>query len=485
MKKHGLLFLAFFATFQFELLAETGRKMPESRFWKEVSPLGGSIDYTGFPNEQYSNKQIYVYKLHCPWPGKWFLVGDGNGQVWKLNDSLIWERVDKTTFFGYNYNALIFPGICKYGGYGFWKTNGILSQFLYSSKEWETRRLSRELPTNGGFCFFDNKKNSIYQIGYNAINSALTNEYSFSDTIYFLDLYNNKWKNIGALHPDILKLVSQSYTYHSTITYKNGLLFFNWKYAESCIVDLENLNCIVLNDAVADSLEVFFRRKFNGEIVFTTEYGIWAADTADFSITDSLSWAFILSNSKRTLPLINKAEALKATTYYGIGLTGLLLAWGVFYWVRKVRKKSAAVPEINNEKNGESLNEIIGGESAVQSGFQFFILSDKNNEIFINDLNLKQKLGNQALMVMKVLLEKRRLNEVLNTVQLNELLEIDKRSIDNQKKIRSEVVKSINHTFHELGFHHDAVQRNRLEDDRRMMVYYLHEEITVQNIPEQ
>jgi hypothetical protein len=97
-----------------------------------------------------------------------------------------------------------------------------------------------------------------------------------------------------------------------------------------------------------------------------------------------------------------------------------------------------------------------------------------------NDRLLNERLTKQGLLIINVLYEKHISGDILDTLQLNDLLQIAERSLDNQKKIRSELVKHINTVFRDLGFNEDAVLRIRQTDDRRMLVYALNPRIIVE-----
>jgi hypothetical protein len=62
------------------------------------------------------------------------------------------------------------------------------------------------------------------------------------------------------------------------------------------------------------------------------------------------------------------------------------------------------------------------------------------------------------------------------TLEINELLQIDKKSYDNQRQIRNRVISSINQQAYNF-FNTQLVQRSSNNEDKRMMIYFINPQI--------
>jgi hypothetical protein len=65
----------------------------------------------------------------------------------------------------------------------------------------------------------------------------------------------------------------------------------------------------------------------------------------------------------------------------------------------------------------------------------------------------------------------------MNTEQINDLLEIDDKSTDNQRKIRHEFIKTLNLKLKMMYNFDNSIERKPLNSDKRIFNYQLNEEI--------
>jgi hypothetical protein len=65
----------------------------------------------------------------------------------------------------------------------------------------------------------------------------------------------------------------------------------------------------------------------------------------------------------------------------------------------------------------------------------------------------------------------------MNTEQINDLLEIDDKSTDNQRKIRHEFIKTLNLKLKMMYNFDNSIERNQSNTDKRIFNYQLNEEI--------
>lgn len=445
-----------------------GKQVTNSRFWVNIHPIG-TIEYPGCPDDSFSNKTRFLYYLYRDKEDDWYLMGNGNGQIWKLDSSKYWIRLDNSFFIGYDYhNYLLYHGL-KYGGYGFWKANGMLFNYREKNGEWELIKLSREIPALGMYCYYDLKRNILMQCGAYYINDANMLSRVAIDSLFELDLFNREWKGIGRLNSKASFFLTPAQMLKSLETTTGKWMFS--PLGDTCaFINYMNKICYIPNKTIQDAFEIKYQNVIKGSsMLVATKTAILFVDVTKYHIEDSLQWCEILQNPAYVYPMLqlNKTADWSTSIALLVSLGGIGIAI-IFYKHRNTKLKTFNPKEIEPEIN------IISNNG--------YFLIEQNGVIMFNGQDLKDILQNQEISLLRILIEKKINGESLNTIQFNELIGIDNRSPDNQKKIRSETVKAINSGIHNLGFPFEAISRVRHEEDRRMMMYFLNEEITVNKI---
>ncbi len=148
--------------------------------------------------------------------GELYIFINATGMLYKSadpinNDSLLFQRVDKTEHYGYNINCKAFVFKDKFynlGGYGFWRWNGQLRVFDELSSDWKIERLNREIPIAldppGQLQWKSPNGNQLISLGYivgRQTEKVPENERVITvDTVISLDLEKADWKVLGKLN---------------------------------------------------------------------------------------------------------------------------------------------------------------------------------------------------------------------------------------------------------------------------------------------
>jgi hypothetical protein len=451
-------------------IADTPRHSPS--FWNDYK-LNATIPFQGHPSDEFTKSNLFRYHLHREGDGSWFMIGNGNGQVWKRDSAGNWQRRDRTFFSGYNFDAGVF-GFMKFGGYGYWRTNGLMLFYVQKTGEWEAAQLNREIPGYGDYCYLDNYNGQLYMLGSILMNTGLTHEYQFTDTLYNLDIRNRTWTAVGKMSNMADSLLSTK-LWHRSFVWPKGLLMYADIIGKSVFVDFKSMKCILPGDTAQLAFFKFFNSRTPSTFFMTTNDGLFKVDTAGYQVIDSLSWKELLQSPSMEFALLeSKKPGLDG--FSPAGLTGLAILVGSgsigYWWYSRRRNVRGQVP--------------VRTDSDLQVQFDLpktpdFTLRSSDNVLIFNHQPLGELLNKQSLLIINTLIEKHLQNSVMDTLQLNALLGIEERSLDNQKKVRSESVKLINSVFRSLGFEEEAIQRVRQSDDRRMVVYTFHPGITVEN----
>lgn len=441
-------------------------------FWNDYLP-NATIPFQGYPSQEFAHNKNYQYQLFREGRGSWYMIGNGNGQVWQRDSTGQWQRKDRTFFGGYNFNAGVF-GLMKFGGYGFWRTNGLLLFYVQKTGEWEAAQLNREIPGYGDYCYVDNYKGQLYLLGSLQMNTGLMREYHFTDTLYCLDLRNRTWTTVGKMSSMADSLLSTKF-WHKSFVWPKGLFMYADITGKSVFVDLKSMKCILPGDTAQLAFFKFYNSRTPSTFIMSTNDGLFKVDTAGYQVIDSLSWKELLQSPRMEFALL-ESEKPGLGRFFPEGLAGLVILLGsgsIGYWW------------YNRKRNGTGKTTVKTG-SDTHVPFDLpeipdFTLRKADNILTFNRQPLHELLSKQSMLIINTLIEKHAENSVMDTLQLNALLGIDERSLDNQKKVRSESIKLINSVFRSLGFEEEAVQRVRQSDDRRMVVYTFHPGIMIEN----
>jgi hypothetical protein len=192
---------------------------------------------------------------------------DGTGIVFRLsnsNNKIKATKVDSTYFIGNNFNAFYFThrdSIYSYGGYGFWKTNGLLRKFDHTLGEWEALMLDKEFPSEFPsvgqiFMWSDEKENKLWLFQRAEHNVFGGDKRNFYQNIYCLDLNDHTWKDFG-------KTIESGH--QMIFDHSDGVLRINgykgdgefWDFRNNRILEIDSitiLNCKSLFKGVTPNL---------------------------------------------------------------------------------------------------------------------------------------------------------------------------------------------------------------------------------------
>lgn len=421
----------------------------ESDFLNSVQPISYIRGY--IPNDSLlHNYNGNGFLLKSEYNG-WLFIGEGNGTVLKFSDGS-WQKIDDTYFRGYDFGSYPFISggieIYKYGGYGFWKTNGILSYFDYKKKEWEIINMSREIPAMNRYCFYDMETKQLFQLGSFLFNqTTITSEYI--DSLYVLNLDSHKWKTLGKISRVLENINPAKYFEPTglTIPSANGFIFISAK-SKPFLVDFKTMKYCSFTPLVNDLLKNLFEKASDKSVFLVAQKDrISLFDRNSLQETFHVQWNQITSNlitnsllENKEIKVIKNNTILTKVGYLLIVILGFIV---IYRLKNRSRKKLAA---------------------------GLLILS--NGNLTLKEKNTSEFLTREEYLVFKTIAESTLVNLPITTQRINEILQIENRTLDGQKNYRSEVIKSINQKLRInclLDF--DVIVRERSGEDKRMMTY--------------
>lgn len=374
-----------------------------------------------------------------------YLLIDGAGRIYKAtsktNDTVYYSRIDSTHFYGYNGGAINFTyhdTIFSFGGGGFWRINGQLRYYSEKYHEWDILPINEEVPATNILCYYDTLNSEIYYLQI-PITNAATNISTEGYSIFKLNLKYKTNKKLGKINIEFVNLFSSKigYSYVQLPSLKGVLVNFDG--TNQYLFDFTNNKRYKL--VSGEIQKVFYG---NSKLIYainTFEINNWLYFTKSNDPSMQLDSVKITMDDFLLMdtPLYEQ-ESSNQNLFAGISLGVLMLSGISIYFFRRKRKKEIRIENIIEE------TEIEGFKSIEQ--------------------NLIEKIYKKTADGKSYSVE-----------DINTALGLSKKSLEIQKKIRTETLNRINHRFKILFDTEDElIERIRLEEDRRFYKYIINEE---------
>ncbi len=319
------------------------------------------------------------------------------------------------------------------------------------------------------------KADRTYYAGYNFGSSVFRRKdilhsfggsgfWNFSQALTFFDEQSKEWENIKAqnLGPKSIFNGFHGYDLKSDLFYSGGSEYHSFLEKQSTEIDAQfyafdftSNRWKLLGDIMPKLLEAKGR-----EIRWTGRYFVQFSGEEVFIIDPVNNQVYHYQNktkSYRAAPLMYIQEGI----IYG-------------YWDDEGGKRlSIDITELlkNSEPIGQfytvksKLNYILAGLMAIVLLGIVFMYYRKNNKRF--QLNLDQ----QEFSLLNALIATQ--EGGLTTVQVNDLLDLSKKNLDNQRKLRLNIISNINHQIYLNYRIENAIVRSSSADDKRQSLYTL------------
>ena len=379
-----------------------------------------------------------------------FLLVDGTGRVYRVTKKdktrIIFKRIDSTHFYGYNGNSTFFSNndtLYSFGGDGFWRINGQLRYYSEQNHEWNIEQINKEIPTTNFLYYQDPKDRSILYLQSPYIDQA-TNTRHDNYIVTKLNLIVKKNKELGKLNKHLSTLFDKN-PYYSFINIPslNGTIII-WNRYEKYLIKydtneafrLVNKKIIDMFSGVSNDINILNTFSIKDTVYYTksndTTYKLYSFP---ISMKDFV---------KEPYPLYEPFEDEKKSLYFYIGGLCMLLIGGSVFFVKKRKQKTTS---INTEPSLAVSKKI------------------EDNGIDFNPLELE--------LIIKMIEQSARGNH-FSVEDINTSLGLNRKTLEIQKKIRTETINRINHKFKiKYNLSIDLIERIRSEEDRRYYKYMI------------
>lgn len=437
-------------------------KIPGSPFWNTIlrqANVGPQVTFSG--NSIYPilnpGKDIFPnhsHELLCS-SGTLFIHIRGTGLLYRAEetatgDSIVFIRQDKTRHFGYNLNAYSFTvgdRIYNLGGYGFWKWNGQLRSFNGKMREWEIVPLDREIVTSkdspNSFCWNNGKKGQLFILQSFRENEAVRNEpFRTVDSVYQLDLNTGNWSTVGRQTEVLRKFLNQ----------------------QTVLAEMDS-GLLVNNRGVIQYFDMLENRVLTlRDVKVKAELQVALLDTYNWYVHGKLYYGDPRTGSIDSLALDKRMFADTGNTVFEAGHSDNMALWllppmiliaGLAYlsFMRRVEKHA---DQGNHEKEE--------GGSAVKP-------------VVLSSPHLQQAVFDEVeLSLLKCLVQNMQLKgSRTGTHEINRVLGVASKTMDMQKRKRSDVIRSVNRKYQLLHPDRasDLILKDKSELDGRLSEYYI------------
>lgn len=393
-----------------------------------------------------------------------YLLPQGTGRIYQLAGSpgrRTWQRIDSTYFTGYNFGFYPFSldgKIYSYGGQGLWYTNGNLRYFNETAKEWHARLLSESIPWSyrpqaHSFLLVDSsKKKMIISAEGVTENNMLKNtrDLIHGKNIYELDIPSGDWKKLG----------NGKDTAHLTMsTLPWGLLV-----DQTTVLDLQHNRYLHFNEELKNKMLGLTSKAYKNNnlyLFFAIDSTVYFGNLEEPYDSLTISRADLIDTG---IPIYTPEENSKgwnledAKSILILILCLISVTLAFLYW-KKIRPQPM-VAAINLPQSDTST--VAQPETEAEKPVSF-----RSTRI----LDLLEEREKSLLQ----LLYKHSADERLTTIEeINKVIGVANRSNEIQKRMRSDLIGSINQKLNIITKDKKPViDKQRSEFDKRSFEYFI------------
>jgi hypothetical protein len=399
----------------------------------------------------YKNTYTSILGLITPIAAMCRILIDQTGRVYKAvsekQDELEFTRIDSTVYWGYNVGSFDFSfndTLFSFGGYGIWRENGQLRFFSDVFKEWNIMTVNKEYPYVKYVDLFDQKYSEIYFIQKPYYDGA-TGNLNESWKLIKLNLLKRSNTELVSLSKEIINILNNNSVLNKInlpaldgtlvlFSYED-ILLLKFETNEVFKLTTRNLKDLILGNSNITHINISFE---SGDSVYYT----LSSDSTDHIYSFHIS---LNDFKKENYSLYTPIEANHIKYYISIALILILfICTAVYHNIKKKINRNA-----HDGSRIELKNEDLDG--------LYFSEIEKN---LISQMLVKSKTGNS-----------------ISVDEINFMLGLSKKSLEIQKKFRSEIINRINHKFKvKVNRDQELIERIRSEEDRRFFKYSMNEE---------
>jgi hypothetical protein len=383
-----------------------------------------------------------------------YLFINGTGRIYKVSDWdnhwVTFKRIDSTENYGYNFQAaklIVRNQIFSFGGYGFFRFNG---QLLYFTKqhEWDIHPLNKEIPfaNNGKYIFYIKPNDDKFYWYVSEIDNSSTTYKEVLDSFYGLNISEKKVICLGKATTEIEKLLSNSDKNKLPTPYG---IFFDSPYGN----DVDYLLDIESNTVYESGVQyrifanlLTSKKTDSGLKLFFYQNGFIYKSVYPFEKIDSvrLDMGLFKKTGKKVYEPISDSLFKK-------DIFSKAILWQVLFIISLIIILAQLFNKFKNRKRAQRHVQMNQAEAEI--------LNDWEKGLLKEFIDKSKEMG------------------YCSTEQLNSLLGVAQKSIETQKKARTDFITPVNQKLKEaFQTQKDIIIRTRAENDKRSYLYSISKE---------
>jgi len=401
-----------------------------------------------------------------------YVLPQGTGRIYKLDTSYggyRWQRIDSSYFTGYNYSSIAFSldsVFYSFGGNGFWNTNGTLRHFNLFSKQWDANLLSEHIywtKLANGFFMIDTASKTL---SIKAL-STPSNEFlksskaeKIKDGLYRLDIKTGDWTRVGRM----------SDTTHSVVaTLPWGLLvdYFG-------VMDLVNNRYFTFSKRIKSKIMGIVssdRYAYPAIATFAIDSVLYMGSQFDPYDSVVISWADLIDTG---IPIYTLPEPpgmfddVEAESFLLVILGFVSSFLGLMLYKAKRAQPVPAVEAFSSPVVEPPIAPTDSTKAVAAPE------SEKHPTSF-RSTRILELLEERERSLLEFLFNHSTDERLTSIEEINKVLGVQNRSVEIQKRMRSDLIGSINQ---KLGIvtrdKKPVVDKQRSEFDKRSFEYFIH-----------
>jgi hypothetical protein len=457
MKKF-FLFLTLFCQISISIYAqESAYVLPNTRVFKflreerfsgvnlkiNTGHLFNLVPLSGTKFEKYTQNFFLTHGEIIVYIGATGIVYKSEGDFY--GDSITFKRIDATQHHGYNINGFPFfykDNLYNIGGYGFWHWNGQLRIFSERSKEWNILPLNKEYPIAidppGSYLWLSKENGTLYSFSFIEGNEAIKAQNKSSitkiDSVLELDISTASWRSLGVLNESLKNMITIKSVFASI---DSGILIT--KDANQLLI--LNLTANRIDTLSNSDIYHFFATSSDTEIYFYSNNYFYKV-LSQKNIIDSIKLTnnnikIGKQNVYQTSNLVTSNKELTYTLFFAL--------FGIIIYLLIKRYLPSSSNSIHNKVE-------------LKSPY-------KNDQIF-DEI--------EKSLILYIYKKAKETGIRTTTEEVNRIIGVANKSIDMQKRKRSDIIKSINSKYQSSTNNNQLlIDRVKSEHDARLQEYYL------------
>jgi hypothetical protein len=392
-----------------------------------------------------------------------YVFPQGTGRIYKLDTSqggYRWQRIDSTYFTGYNFRSIAFSldsVFYSFGGQGFWNTNGTLRNFNPYSNQWDATMLSENIywtKAADGFFMIDTASKTLSiramsKPSHEVLKSS--NAEKIKEGLYRLNIKTGDWTKMGNMRDTI---------HHIAATLPWGLLDDNFG-----VLDLiNNRYCRLSNQILSKIKAIFSSNKYADLAVasFAIDSVLYLGNQFDpydsvvISRADLIDTGIPVYTPLKSPGLLDNVEAES----FLLVILGFLSSFlGLLLYKAKKAQPNLAV---------QSLSAPIDSQKAVVAP------ESPKHQTSFRSTRILELLEERERSLLEFLFNHSADERLTSIDEINKVLGVHNRSVEIQKRMRSDVIGSINQKLNIVTRDKKpVVDKQRSEFDKRSFEYFI------------